>query len=81
MRRLLKESDNQWTEFFVPEYVSGYELVLDNVKYQFESLEEDPALPIRCKNVYGDIVYGMVNKDGIVLRQVYEILAEVCTQE
>lgn len=81
LRRLLNASDNEWTEFFVPEYVSGYELVLDNVKYQFESLEADATVPIRCKNVYGDIVYGMVNKDGTVLKQIYEILADVCSWE
>lgn len=39
-------------------------------------LTTDPTLPIRCANVYGDVVYGMHNKDGNTLKQVYEVLLE-----
>lgn len=80
LRRLLYAADNEWTEFFVPEYTVGYELVLDHVKYQFESLEADPTLPIRCVNVHGDVVYGMLNEDGNTLKQVYEIILETCSE-
>ena len=61
----------------MPEYVAAYELVLDDIKYQFESLDSDPTAVIRCENVYGGKSYGMFNKDGELLEQVYELLTNV----
>ena len=51
--------------------------MLDDIKYQFESLDSDPTAVIRCENVYGGKSYGMFNKDGKLLEQVYELLTNV----
>lgn len=74
LRKLLDMDEKGWKEFFVPEYISKYELVLDDVIYHFESLDADPTLPIRCETVYGGKCYGMLNSDGTLLAQVYELL-------